>query len=295
MKKDVFFYSEGIKIAGHLYLPDNYQKGKKRPGIVIGLGYTGIKEHHVPAIAPFINDAGYIVLAFDYRGFGQSEGHRWRLIPMEQVEDIRSGIDFLIQQPEVDANKIGLFGNSFGGANVIYAAALDKRVKCVVSAVPFANGERWLKSLRRFWEWKSFLKTLEEDRLNRALTGKSRSVHPLEIVLAPPDAAEIFNGFAEKFPERKCQIPLETGESILNYKPESVVHNIAPRPILFFAADGDTMSVVDECLSMYEKAKEVKKMILFPNVRHFDVYAEPTFSQFMRETVAWYKEYIPVS
>jgi hypothetical protein len=242
-----------------------------------------------------MNEAGYVVLSFDYRGFGKSEGPRWRLIPMEQVEDIRSGIDFLIQQPEVDATKIGLFGNSFGGANVVYAAALDQRVKCVVSAVPFGDGERWLKSLRRFWEWKAFLKTLEEDRLNRALTGKSRSVHPLEIVLAPPDAAEIFNEFAEKFPERKCQLPLETGESILSYKPESVVQTIAPRPILFFATGGDTMSVVDECLSMYEKAKEIKKLVFFPNVPHFGIYNSPTFDQFMAETVMWYKEHIPVS
>lgn len=294
MRRDVSFYSRGYKLAGHLYFPEDFRSDQKRPAIVIGLGLTGIKEHHVPAIAPLLNDAGYIVLAFDYRGFGQSEGPRFRLAPMEQVDDIRCGIDFIVQQKGVDKNKIGLFGNSFGGANVVYAAAFDMRVKCVVSAVPFGDGERWLKGLRRFWEWKEFLKTLEEDRLNRALTGKSRSVHPLEIALGPPDAVKVFNEFGEKFPERKCQLPLETGELLLTYKPESVVHMIAPRPILFFATGGDTLSIVDECLSMYEKAKDIKKLIFIPDIGHFDIYAPPAFSKFMADTIDWYKEYLPL-
>ena len=292
MRKDVAFYSQGFKLAGHLYVPDGRTQGPKRPGVVIGLGYTGIKEHRAPEIAPWLTGAGYVVLAFDYRGFGASEGPRWRLIPMEQVQDIRSAIDFLSQQPEVDSAHIGLFGNSFGGANVIYAAALDQRAKCVVSAGPFGDGERWLKRLRRFWEWKEFLKTLEEDRLARALTGKSRYVHPLEIVLAPSDAVEAFNAAAAAFPERNCQLPLETGEAILTYKPEAVVHMISPRPVLFFAMGNDTISVVDECLSMYEKAQQPKKLVVFDDALHFDMYRSPFFERMMEESVGWYQEYL---
>ena len=129
---------------------------------------------------------GYAVLRFDYRGFGQSEGPKHRLIPSEQVEDIRNAITCMQQQAEVDGERIGLWGPSSGGANVSYTTGIDPRVKCMVSVSGMGDMGRWLKTIRRYWEWREFLNTLEDDRKQRVRTGTSALMVTSKIVLLSP-------------------------------------------------------------------------------------------------------------
>src|SRR3990172_12497741 len=114
MERRVEYYSQGAKVRGVLYLPDG-AAGRRLPGIVLCHGFTGIKELILPDYARRFAAAGYAALTFDYRGFGESEGPRWRLIPWEQVIDIRNAITLLPCQPEGDAQRIGLWGTSYGG------------------------------------------------------------------------------------------------------------------------------------------------------------------------------------
>ena len=102
-----------------------------------------------PREAKYFNDAGYVVLTLDYRGFGASEGPRGELIPLERVEDIRNGVVFLGLQSEVDKEKIGVVGHCFGGGVATYAAAIDQRIKVLVVVGVIGNGRRWLRSIRR--------------------------------------------------------------------------------------------------------------------------------------------------
>ena len=51
---------------------------------------------------------GYVVLRFDMRGCGESEGERGNLICLEQVEDTSSALTFLAKHPAVDPNRIGV-------------------------------------------------------------------------------------------------------------------------------------------------------------------------------------------
>ncbi len=91
-KRDIHFYSEGAKLLSDLYLPNDLKPGEKRPGIVLCHGYSGIRGLILPDYAKYFVDAGYVVLGFDYRGFGGSEGTKWRVMAHEQVEDIRNAI-----------------------------------------------------------------------------------------------------------------------------------------------------------------------------------------------------------
>jgi len=72
-----------------------------------------------------LTESGYAVLAFDYRGFGESEGERGRLVPAEQMTDIRNAVTYMQTLGEVDPERIGLWGTSFGGANAIIEAQLQ--------------------------------------------------------------------------------------------------------------------------------------------------------------------------
>jgi len=85
MHRSITFYSEGFKLDGDLFLPDDLRSGERRGGIVLAHGYTGVKDLYLPDNARVLNEAGYVVLTFDYKGWGKSEGPRSRLAPMGRV------------------------------------------------------------------------------------------------------------------------------------------------------------------------------------------------------------------
>lgn len=93
MFESVSFLSNGSKIVGNLYRPEG--NTEELPAIVLCHGFAGVKEMLLPAYANSFCDKGYIVLAFDYRGFGESEGEPGRLDPSLQIEDIHNALDFI--------------------------------------------------------------------------------------------------------------------------------------------------------------------------------------------------------
>jgi len=293
--KEVSFYSEGLKLSGLLYEPDDLKPGEKRPTVICCHGYTGMKDVYMLPVPERLAKHGYVAMAFDHRGFGKSEGVVARLMPPEQVEDIRNAVTFMTTIPSVDTDQIALYGTSFGGGNVVIAAATDDRVCCVVSVVPVANGLRWMKSLRKHWEWLKFLKVLAEDRVQRVLTGKSRRVDVTELMPGDPHSRQVIQEkvkAAEKYTEG---YPLENAEATMRHIPEDYVHAIAPRPILFIHTERDGLVPIDECYSMFAKASEPKKMVSIPDADHYDVYEfvnPPVFEIVMREAVAWYDTYL---
>jgi uncharacterized protein len=145
----VTFYSEGVKLAGDLMLPADIKPGERRAGIVLCHGYTGVRSIYLPENARVLAEAGYVVLSFDYKGWGDSDGAKTRLAPYSRVADVQAALTFMGARPEVDAARLGIYGTSYGGATVVFVAAIAPRVKCVVSVVGIGNGARWMRSVRR--------------------------------------------------------------------------------------------------------------------------------------------------
>ena len=112
-------------------------------------------------------EAGYVVMSFDYKGWDDSEGPKSRLAPYSRVADVQAALTFLGAQPEVDAARLGIYGTSYGGATVVFVAAVDPRVKCVVSGGGVGNGARWMRSIRRPDEYHDLLTRAAADRDKR--------------------------------------------------------------------------------------------------------------------------------
>ena len=70
----VTFHSEGFRLVGDLYVPDDLPPDERRAGIVLCHGYTGVKDLYLPDNARVLVEAGYVVLAFDYKGWGRERG-----------------------------------------------------------------------------------------------------------------------------------------------------------------------------------------------------------------------------
>ena len=129
MIQAIEFYSEGVKLRGDIYTPDALRPGEMRAAVLLCHGYTGVKDLYLPDNARALNQAGYVAMIFDYKGWGDSDGSRSRLAPYSRVMDVQAAMTFLGLQPEVDAERIGLYGTSYGGATVAWVGAVDQRAK----------------------------------------------------------------------------------------------------------------------------------------------------------------------
>jgi|SRR5581483_3378992 len=158
MRKSVNIWSEGTRLAADLFVPDDAREGERLPAILLCHGWGGLKEHLSSTYAPWWVRFGFIVLTFDYRGWGQSEPRlvpvgdapidkeaaeltvkaravREVVDPFDQIRDVAACLDFLESEPQIDPERIGLWGSSYGGGHVAYMAAHDSRVKAIVAQV----------------------------------------------------------------------------------------------------------------------------------------------------------------
>lgn len=293
MKRAVELYSEGVKLCGDIYTPDALRPGEKRAGILLCHGYTGVKDLYLPDNARVLNQAGYVAMVFDYKGWGNSEGPRSRLAPYSRVADVQAAMTFLSLQGEVDAGRIGLYGTSYGGATVTWVGAVDQRARCIVSVVGIGNGARWMSRVRRVDEWFDLLERSKADRERRSTTGTSEFVDRSEVLLPDRQSAELAAAARRNNPAAVSTIPLEYVDDTLGFNPEWIVDQISPRPILFITTDNDRLVLPEESEQLYAHAKEPKKLVVLKGHGHYEVYQEPAFGQVMAATLDWFQHHLP--
>jgi len=278
----VVFYSDGLKIDAQ-FTPGAGALVRK-PTVVCVHGYSGRKSVYMPAYVRELSAAGYNTLDFFHRGFGGSEGYRLLNKPWDQVEDILSALVYVRQRPDVDVDRIALYGTSFGGSTVMVAAAQDTGVRCAVSVGSPANVDRSFRSKRTYGQWLDWEDELRKDRIERVLTGQSRRVPYDELVpsgRAEADSIHTMYKMAEGYPEG---YPMASYDHCVKFVPENYVGMIAPRATLFIHAERDTMVPLSEGLSFHANAREPKKLIVLNKANHVDVY-EPRSPETFRVVI----------
>ncbi len=195
-------------------------------------------------------------------------------------------------QPEADADRIGLYGTSYGGATVSWTGAVDQRAKCIVSVVGIGHGARWMSRVRRVDEWFDLQERSKDDRKKRATTGKSELVDRSEILLPDRQSAELAAAARRDNPAAVGTIPLEYVDDTIGFNPEWIVDKISPRPILFITSDNDRLVLPEESEQLYAHAGDPKKLVVLKGYGHYEVYSEPAFSEVMAATLEWYGVYL---
>ena len=134
------FLSLGLRCAATLYLPDGVDRP---PVIVMAHGFGATRVMRLPDYAARFVAEGWAVLTFDYRCWGDSEGFpRNNLDPHWQIDDLLAAVAHVRGLPQVDGQRVALWGTAFSGAHVIVAAARDPRITALVAQGPLASGVR---------------------------------------------------------------------------------------------------------------------------------------------------------
>jgi fermentation-respiration switch protein FrsA (DUF1100 family) len=225
--------------------------------------------------------AGLNALVYDNRNFGESDGEpRQEIDPWAQMRDYRHAITYATTLPEVDADRIGIFGSSYSGGHVLVVAALDRRVKAVVSQVPLVSGHDNFRALVRADFIDGFRAQFDEDRAARFRGEKPAMVPVVDAdPLAPsalptPDSYTWFTTTsAERAPSWRNEVTLRSVEMFTEYEPVAYVPYIAPTPLLMLPAQNDVLTPTELAIAAYEKAREPKKLLLLPG-GHFDAYVD---------------------
>jgi len=295
MRERISYYSDGLKLSGILSTPDNAQ-GKRFPGVVLVPGFMSTADAFFPGFAEELNKGGFVSLTMDFRGFGESEGVRGEVIPYLQIYDASNAISYLQSRPEVDPEKIAILGVSLGGGEVAYIAARDRRVKAVASMVLVGDGVRRMRKFRTEEQWQTLMQKVQEDRINRAVTGKSKKFRGFlkqgtdSVLIMPPDLTSSLKDAEQVEDEKGNSTTLATVDGWLAYKPEEIIDKVSPTPILFVQAEKDELEA-DDADILYRKAKEPKKLFTLKDGVHFDVYGKRT-NEAMKPVLEWFNQYL---
>jgi dienelactone hydrolase len=162
--KDAPFFSEGIQCGGTLFLPPGFSEDGSFPAVVVAPGWAETSRSVTP-IAARLAAGGIVVMTLDYRGWGRSGGYlttvdqvktddrlrfsqmtakirveRKRLLPQQQVIDIRNALYYLQGEKGVDRTRVGVWGTDMSGGHAIVIAGIDARVKAVVAQAAMLDG-----------------------------------------------------------------------------------------------------------------------------------------------------------
>ena len=295
MRTDVEFNADGLTLRGWLYLPEGAEAPV--PTIVMAHGFSAVKEQYLDDFAEAFASAGFAALVYDHRNFGASDGEpRQEIDPILQVRDYRHATTFAQTLPEVDANRIGVWGTSFSGGHVLLVAAIDRRVRCVVSQVPTISGPEAAARRVRPDLVPNLLAAFDTDRKARFFGDSPKTIPVVAAdemtpcMLPGKESWDFFSTSMARAPSYRNEITLRSGEMAREYEPGTWVHRISPTPLLMIVADRDTVTPTDLALDAFERARHPKRLLLLSG-GHFVPYVEQ-FDRVSGAAIEWFHEHL---
>lgn len=299
MRKDIAFKTEdGLELRGWLYRPE--QGDGPFPTIVMAHGFSATKEMTLDDYAEVFSEAGFACLVYDHRNLGASDSTiRGEISPYEQIQDYRTAITYATTLDEVDSDRIGIWGSSYSGGHVVVVGAIDRRVKCVASQVPFLGGFENTRRLIPPIVFNQLRAGFDADRLARfkGEDPQKLAVVPFEegqpAILAHGPAAEFFKSMQDRAPTWENSATLRSAELFVEYDPSPYLNQIGPTPFLLVVIGGDTIVPADIALKEFnQRAIEPKKAVVVQGGDHFDIYSGEGFEKSSQAEVEWFKQWL---
>jgi hypothetical protein len=297
MRTDIEFTSDGAVCRGVLVTPGSSEG--PFPTIVMAGGWCYVKEIVMPHYAERFVGAGFAVLMFDYRHLGASDGTpRQHIDPARQIEDYRNAISFAEGLPDVDAERIGVWGISYSGGHVLILGATDPRVSFVVSNIPVVDGFENMRRSHGELRFRALQDFLLADRRARFADPSRAGTLPMsapdparELSTWPyPEIGEVFSSLkATEAPLHEHYSTAESTELLLGYSVFPYLSRIVDKPVLMLVAEGDNITLWDLEIEAFNQVRSRRKeLFVIPEASHMSLYSSRTRLDIASEaTVEW--------
>ena len=292
------FSSHGTRCAACVYRPS--EERASRPVIVMGHGFGGVRALRLSAYAERFAAAGYLVVVFDYRGFGESEGSPRQLLDVGmQHQDWRAALAFARALPGADPERVVAWGTSFGGGHVITLAGQGEKLAAIIAQVPHVSGPAAVRATGARAGIRLMPAALRDAvgaRFGRAPVYVECVGRPGQTaVMSSPDAVP---GLARQLAESGLvagaypqHVAARITLTIGLYSPTRYASRVTCPALVQIAAHD---AVTPCAVARKAAAKMARATVHVYDCGHFDPYVEPHFATTIADQLAFLEANVPV-
>ena len=294
-RKDVSFEVKGTPLSAWLYLPEDLSASV--PCIVMAHGLGGTKYAGLESYAVRFQEAGFAVLAFDYRYLGESGGQPRQLIWIPfQLEDTSAAVDYVRGLEEIDPERIALWGTSLSAGHAIVAAAKDSEIACVCAQCPLLHGSEAGRRLLKSEGIGHLFRMLPHGQRDLVRSWLGLSSHKIPLfgkqgsiaVIADTDAWHTFEALApDSFINEVCARIIIR---IDKYRPVKYTAQVRC-PVLLQVTDDEVSFQRNAIEKTRQHLGALAELIHYPT-GHFNIYLGEPFERSVNDQIAFFKKHL---
>jgi len=299
MREDVEFDANETRLRGWFYAPP--ERSGPYATVILAHGFSALKEMGLDRYAERFSQAGLACLVYDNRNLGASDGEpRGEIDPVAQMRDYRHAVTYASTRADVDPERIGIWGTSYTGGLVLIASATDRRVRCVVSQVPYIHG---IETSRRTNTPEAIQERLNLIDAERESLLAGNPPQRIPICAYDPTQADSTPGnrtyaFFHAFDNNSDfhwpnEFTVRSLELRLEYDALSFAQLVSPTPLLMIVVGDDEITPTDLAVSAYDRALEPKNLHVIPG-DHYRPYLE-AFDESSRIACDWFVTHLGVT
>jgi fermentation-respiration switch protein FrsA (DUF1100 family) len=288
--KRVLFNNRSIEIVGNMYFPSGFDASKAYAAIVLATPGSSVKEQIGAIYSEKLAERGFIALTFDPSYQGESGGKPRDLEdPAARIEDIRCAVDYLMTQPFVDEERVGLLGICAGGGYAITAALTEHRFKAVGTVVASDIGHAFRQMLPKE-DLLKMLRDVGKQRTAEARGGELRrdpwipdSLNEAEAAgIKDPDvlqAVEFYRESRYRHPNSTNRLLFSSYAQLLSFAAFNLVPELLTQPLQVIVGGrrGNT-GQYEAGQRLFELSSVAEKdLFVIEGAGHYDMYYKPEY------------------
>jgi len=285
LQKVAFKDQYQMNVAGNLFVPKALDRSKAHPALVVSHPMGAVKEQSANLYATKMAEQGFVALAIDLPGWGESEGPRNLVSPEMYAEAFSAAVDFLGTRPFVDRSRIGAIGICGSGSFAISAAKIDPRMKAIATVSMYDMGAVNRDALQKSMtleQRKAVIAVVAEQRYVEFQGGEVAVAGGTDLQLTAqthPIQREFYDFYrtprgeftpAGASPLRTTKPTVASNVKFMNFYPFNDIETISPRPLLFISGDQAHSKEFSE--DAYRRAAEPKELVWVRGAGHVDLY-----------------------
>jgi fermentation-respiration switch protein FrsA (DUF1100 family) len=295
----VSFQSEGMKVVGNLFRPQNAKEETSLPAVLVAGAMTGVKEQVAGSYAERLSESGFVTLALDHRHFGESEGKpRQHEDPAKKMEDFKNALSFMSTLKDINRERIGACGISMGGGYRLQLAAFDRRIKAVSIVASGINlGDTLLEMLGKEG-FVNFLKEYNKARQKHYETGEVQYIPAVATGNKPAAMTgdqpfEYYGNSRAWSPGWVNRYTTESIENLMSYNAVPYAHHVSPTPLLIVHGKNDKYCFPKFAQQVYDEASEPREILWLDTTNHIDLYDNERYvGPAINKIVEWFNTYL---